>query len=320
MTFQPLPAVPAGFDWWQLVDSLDIGIVLVNQHSQVQFWNQWMVRFSGLDAPAAQDQTIAEVFGVALPNAFNAAISRCLLTRLPVVLSNALHKFPLPLSHTKGAGERISQSIILKPLKQSDGQPLCLIQITDASTSIKREKILRNHSEMHKKDATTDSLTGLYNRRFFDAQYQIQLFQAQRQRTTLSLIMLDIDYFKNYNDHYGHPAGDSAIVAVVQCIRSKLQRQSDLAARYGGEEFIVLLPNASADAAQMVAESIRQAVDDLKLPHDTSLVAGHLTISVGVSTCLVDMPVNPASFLNQADLALYAAKQNGRNQIQYLPL
>jgi len=306
------------WEWQSLFDALNIGLILLDQRCNVLLWNDWIAKYSGISAHRALNKQLVDVFPEALPKPFIAAVNRALSTKLPIVLSNALHKFPLPLFTS--AGERISQSIILSPIKQPRGDLTCLIQVTDSSTSIKREKMLRDHSELHKKDATTDPLTGLYNRRYFDSHYTTQLLQTQRQNSTLSLLMLDIDYFKNYNDHYGHPAGDSAIIAVANCIKSKLQRGSDLAARYGGEEFIVMLPNSTAAIAQSIAENVRQAVHELKIAHVHSMISAHLTVSVGVSSCLPGMMVDQVTFLKNTDLALYAAKQKGRNQVQYLPL
>ena len=316
----PHSVSPHGYDWAQLFDALNTGIILVDSKGHVLLWNDWMSRHSGVDSEQILNYHLSDAFSETLPKSFIAAINRALSSRLPVVLSNALHKFPLPLFSTAGSGERISQSIVLSPLKQAQGELICLIQVTDSSTSIKREKMLRDHSELHKKDASTDPLTGLYNRRFFDAQYAIQMMQAQQQHTTLSLIMLDVDYFKNYNDHYGHIAGDSAIIAVANCIRSKLQRSSDLAARYGGEEFVIMLPNSTPAVAQSIAENIRKAVTDLKIAHINSMIASHITVSLGVSSCLPGVKVDTVTFLKNTDLALYAAKQKGRNQVQYLPL
>jgi len=318
MTKDIAPSEPV--EWELLFDALNIGLILVNQQGRILLWNDWIAKYSGIAADKARHLPLTDAFSEPLPKPFIAAINRAISTKLPIVLSNALHKFPLPLFNNNGVGERISQSIILSPIKQQQGELVCLIQVTDSSTSIKREKMLRDHSESHKKDATTDALTGLYNRRFFDAQYATQLAQAQRQNSTLSLLMLDIDYFKNYNDHYGHPAGDSAIVAVANCIKSKLQRSSDLAARYGGEEFIVMLPNSTALVAQTFAENIRQAICELKIVHVNSMIASHMTVSIGVSSCLPGMIVDKTTFLKNTDLALYAAKQKGRNQVQYLPL
>lgn len=307
-------------DWLPLFDALNIGIILVDSSGQIILWNNWITRHSGVNKADAISLAIAKVFAEPLPASFLAAINRCISSKLPVVLSNALHKFPLPLFNLNGSGERISQSIILSPIKDSHGNLTCLIQITDSSNSIKREKMLRDHSETHKKDATTDPLTGIYNRRFFDSHYKLAMGQAQRQKSTLSLLMLDIDFFKNYNDHYGHPAGDVAIIAVANCIRGTIKRSSDLAARYGGEEFIILLPNSTPIAAQILAENIRSAVVELNIPHLNSLIAKHITVSIGVSSFLPGTIVDATTFIKNTDLALYAAKQKGRNQVQYLPL
>lgn len=315
---QYTPFDPA--NWPKLFDALNVGVILVDRSGRVLLWNRWMVRYSGIECEQAQEQPLAAVFAEPLPKPFIAAINRAITSKLPCVLSNALHKFPLPLFNANGNAERIAQSIVLSPLVGEDGDVVCMIQVTDASMSIKREKMLRDHSEVHKREATTDALTGLFNRRYFDAQFASQLQTAQRHQTTLSLIMFDIDYFKNYNDHYGHIAGDSAIIAVAECIRKKLQRSSDLAARYGGEEFVVMLPNSTATVAQAFAENIRQAISDLKISHINSMIANHITISVGVSCCVPGMKIDTVTFLKNTDLALYAAKQKGRNQVQYLPL
>jgi diguanylate cyclase (GGDEF)-like protein/PAS domain S-box-containing protein len=307
-------------EWELLFNTLNIGVILLDSQGRVLFWNDWVAQHSGLKFDKVSNHTLSEAFPEPLPKSFTSAIDRTFSSQLPCVLSTALHQSPLPLFNLNGSGERIAQALVLNPVKQPQGELACLIQIIDSSTSLKREKMLRDHSESHKRDATIDPLTGLYNRRFFDSQYAIQLAQAQQQNTTLSLIMLDIDYFKNYNDHYGHPAGDSAIIAVANCIKSKLQRGSDLAARYGGEEFIVMLPNSTVAVAQTLAENIRLAVRELNINHMHSLISKYLTVSVGVSSCLPSVVVDKVTFLKNTDLALYAAKQKGRNQVQYLPL
>ncbi|TDK68508.1 sensor domain-containing diguanylate cyclase [Sapientia aquatica] len=311
---------PTEIDWSQLFNALNIGLILVDSNGEILLWNEWISKHSGINYLSAINQPLELVFPEKLPAPFVAAIKRCINTKLPVVLSNALHKYPLPLYSPQKSDEKLSQSVILNPIKDNQGNWNCLIQVTDSSASIKREKMLRDHSETHKKDATTDPLTGIYNRRFFDSHYKIEMNQAMRQKTTLSLLMLDIDFFKNYNDHYGHPAGDAAIIAVATCIRTTMKRSSDMVARYGGEEFIVLLPNSTPAAAQMLAENIRSAVEDLKIPHLNSLIAKHMTVSIGVSSFLPGMVVDATTFLKNTDLALYAAKQKGRNQVQFLPL
>lgn len=162
--------------------------------------------------------------------------------------------------------------------------------------------------------ATTDALTDIANRRHFDRVLAAECARAQRSGLPLALLMLDVDNFKPYNDHYGHPAGDAILQAVAAALQSRVCRAGDLLARYGGEEFVVIAVNTHATAAQELGEALRDAVAQLQLPHIHAPL-GYVTVSVGVT---VRHPVD-ASFaeqgLQQADQALYRAKAQGRNQV-----
>lgn len=163
--------------------------------------------------------------------------------------------------------------------------------------------------------ALLDSLTGLGNRRYFDAQAEKEWRRAARERQTLSLIMLDIDHFKAFNDTYGHPAGDACLEAVGQTIQKCLRRAGDAAARYGGEEFCVLLPATAMDGARFIAEEIRHEIEALRIPHKSAQPFGVVTVSIGVRTLLPTSAHTLAELLAAADAALYTAKQTGRNRV-----
>jgi diguanylate cyclase (GGDEF)-like protein len=160
----------------------------------------------------------------------------------------------------------------------------------------------------------TDGLTGLVNRRGFDEKFENEWLRARRAGTSLGLAMIDIDEFKKYNDHYGHPAGDACLRLVAQTLKSGLRPYSDVAARYGGEEFVLLLPNTDASGTYAVAERMRAAVAALHEPHVT---AGHgiVTISIGTVAWVPSKLETAAQLLQAADVALYEAKHNGRNQV-----
>jgi diguanylate cyclase (GGDEF)-like protein len=163
-----------------------------------------------------------------------------------------------------------------------------------------------------------DGLTGIANRRRFDFVYAREFRRSFRERQPLSLIMADIDHFKAFNDHYGHPAGDACIRQVAEALGGSAQRPSDLAARYGGEEFTILLPNTPEEGALHVAESARRAVEALGLPHAYSTAAKIATLSLGVA-CLEGEPTStrsPAELIEMADRALYLAKSKGRNRVE----
>ena len=161
----------------------------------------------------------------------------------------------------------------------------------------------------------TDVLTGLANRRAFDLALAAEWRRAQREQTTLSLLIIDIDWFKGFNDRYGHPAGDVCLRAVGQALAGHAYRPADVAARIGGEEFAIILPATEESGARQVAERLRASVADLLLPHEASGI-GHVTVSVGAATIRPYASADDTSRLVQdADHALYEAKAAGRNTV-----
>jgi len=164
--------------------------------------------------------------------------------------------------------------------------------------------------------AATDGLTGLANRAHFDSKLAYEYARHQRSGSPLSLIMLDIDHFKNFNDTYGHVSGDECLREVAKAMCSTVSRTTDLVARYGGEEFVVLLPDTHLKGAVILAESIRKSISDLALSLGTSTV-GHVTASLGVvsGTCLASG--STVDLITEADMQLYAAKAGGRDRVAY---
>lgn len=163
--------------------------------------------------------------------------------------------------------------------------------------------------------SNTDGLTGIANRRNFDQALAMEWNRAQRSGTPLSLIMLDVDHFKHYNDQYGHLAGDDCLCAIASALSLGGQRSSDMTGRFGGEEFVVLLPNTDQGGALEIARRIRQEVMDLAIPHaDTA--ADVVTVSLGVACLAPAQQHNPDTLLREADAALYRAKQSGRNCVR----
>lgn len=163
--------------------------------------------------------------------------------------------------------------------------------------------------------AIMDALTGIPNRRNFSERILTEANRSEREQTPLSIILGDIDKFKDYNDIYGHQAGDECLRSVAQAISLALKRPGDFCARYGGEEFVVILPNTHTDGARLIAEEIRRAVYQLKRPHKRSPEAV-VTISLGVATGNADCRIIHEDLLKRADQALYLAKANGRNRVE----
>ncbi|HAX78688.1 MAG TPA: diguanylate cyclase [Cyanobacteria bacterium UBA11372] len=177
----------------------------------------------------------------------------------------------------------------------------------------KAETALKKANQELERLAALDGLTSVANRRQFDKILQQEWYRLKREQLPLSLIMCDVDYFKRYNDRYGHLEGDNCLKQVASAIASASRRPADLVARYGGEEFAVILPNTSAEGALKVAELIRKQVQQLKIPHVLSGASQYVSLSLGVSTIVPNADSSPLELIEIADLALYAAKQQGRN-------
>lgn len=160
-----------------------------------------------------------------------------------------------------------------------------------------------------------DALTGLYNRRHFQEYLQQVWERAQYDGSSVSILMVDVDHFKKYNDRYGHPAGDECLSQIAAVLQSTLRRPQDLIARYGGEEFIAVLPATDASYAMAVAERVRVAVEALQMRHESSSASHFVTVSIGVVSCKADFLLKSAALISTADQALYQAKHEGRNRV-----
>lgn len=164
--------------------------------------------------------------------------------------------------------------------------------------------------------ANIDGLTKIPNRRKFDSTFNLEWKRMKRENDPLTLVICDIDYFKQFNDLYGHQEGDSCLITVARILEESLHRPADMVARFGGEEFVLLLPKTSLAGGVKIAESIRKKIANQRIPHKNSTIAPFLTMSFGVSSLQPDAPQRPESLLAMADKALYQAKQNGRNKVE----
>lgn len=168
------------------------------------------------------------------------------------------------------------------------------------------------------RSASSDGLTGLANRRELDRRLDLEWGRAAREGSTLSLLMLDVDHFKLFNDRYGHPAGDQCLRAVAAVVQTQARRATDLAARFGGEEFSLILPQACVSDAQVAAERLRAEVQALGIVHAASPTSCHVTVSIGIASCRPfpgAQGVSAKDLIEQADRALYGAKALGRNRV-----
>jgi diguanylate cyclase (GGDEF)-like protein len=193
---------------------------------------------------------------------------------------------------------------ITKPLR-----PLIVLARVKAHIELKRR------GDMLEKLVGLDGLTGIANRRQFDTVLASEWKRSIRYHRDIAIILMDIDFFKRYNDYYGHTEGDECLKKIAASISKAMPRAEDLAARYGGEEFACILPETNCKGALGVAHRILEKVHSLNIPHENSSVADHVTISIGVACSCPNLNDTSLELLEMADKALYQAKQGGRNQI-----
>lgn len=295
------------------------GLIVLDSAERIVAWNEWMQRHSGLAQHEVMGRTLAELFPELCSSRLAMAVRGALLHGHSSLLSQSLNKAPLPLfaTHAPVSGhQRMSQAIQVVPLFKNELQHHCMIQVTDVTLSVARERLLRDQAMELRAFSHLDSLTSIPNRRFLDEYLAGELRRAVRSAASLALIMIDIDFFKRYNDNYGHQMGDQNLIRVAAALQSTLKRPGDKVARYGGEEFVVVLVETDQAGAAVMAEQMRAKVEHLKIEHCQSKVAPHVTVSLGVATTMPGKGCEPGMLIAAADQALYQAKHDGRNCVR----
>ncbi len=213
-----------------------------------------------------------------------------------------------------GTRKEIPFLVTSTPLLSLDQSIIGLVETFSDITERKHaETMLQLANRELERQATEDGLTKLSNRRRFDDYLATEWRRQARAQGQIALILCDVDYFKNYNDHYGHQAGDDSLRFVADAIRKRVGRPGDLIARYGGEEFAIVMPETDLRGAFQVAENIRLELTKMAIPHAHSAAAPYITISSGIAVMFPNANNDPKTLIEMADQGLYRAKQNGRN-------
>ena len=220
-----------------------------------------------------------------------------------------------PMRTISEAAKKIAQGdlTIRIPHSRKDGKKDYIEVMFDDFNTMAEE--LSSAYEKLKALATTDELTKLNNRRSFLEYTDLIWKQNHRLNLPVTVLMIDVDYFKKYNDSLGHLEGDKALIAIAQCLKNNIKRETDFVARFGGEEFVCLLPFIDKDEALEFAKALVQNVEDMKIPHPMSSHSKYVTISAGMASAVPNDINSHAQLLNEADKALYSAKESGRNRV-----
>jgi len=302
--------------------AVSLGAIVLDNERRIVLWNSWMVKHSGLQ----HEQVLGQDFFAVCPELrggrVDTAIQHALYNNFPSLLSQTLNKAPFALYLSPAAAahdERMQQAVEVTPIAIEGTARHCLIQVSDVSIAVGRERLLREQTMVLRSQTFSDGLTGIANRRHFDVAMEKEHRRAKRGGTPLSLLMIDIDHFKAYNDHYGHQKGDQCLIQVAAALAGILKRPCDLMARYGGEEFAMILPETDVDQALLMAEAIRARTQQLAIPHERTTDASQLvTVSIGIATQKAEATVEIDALIGAADRALYQAKRNGRNRVAAL--
>jgi diguanylate cyclase (GGDEF)-like protein len=316
----PDSRLPVWLDW--VLSNTQAGLLVLDAQMQIVFANKWFLLRARLTAEQVQGNALMDVFPVLKSGHFERALIKAVRSGFPALMSQTLHPSPFPLYAPAGSRANdnlMRQSIHIVPMGPVDtalsGQRFTLIQIADVSPTVARERLLKAHADRMSDLVHIDALTGIGNRRFFDESIAAEMRAASRSGAPLALIMFDVDRFKQFNDLYGHPAGDSCLQAVADVIKMVCRRPRDLVTRYGGEELAVILPDTNAAGAIQVAKDILTKLRERELVHADNLGRLIVTLSAGVHATLPTASDGPELLIQRADQALYAAKNDGRDRV-----
>jgi two-component system cell cycle response regulator len=284
-----------------IVDAMDEGLMIIEASGRIQYSNPACERYLGYGPNELAGHAIPELLGAALAQEYLDYFAARALDPGAVPQAGAREVL---IRHRDGA--LLAMDLTLTPM--ASGEQLFIGLLHDI-THHKRSETALQHAAM------IDQLTQIANRRRFDTFHEQEWLRALRSGQPLSLIVLDVDHFKLYNDTLGHAAGDLCLQQVAAALQSRALRTTDLAARYGGEEFVLLFAETTLETAAALAESIRDHVESLHLPHPRSPTSEWLTVSIGVASIVPTQLDRIEQFFVAADRMMYAAKEAGRNRV-----
>ena len=291
----------------QIINTSIDGLLLIYKDFSVKRINTSMLNFLGLSETEAAGKKCYDLIACSWCNTHECPLTKLLRGKAYIELD---------IERTRKDGVTVPFMFAATPFCGLDGAVIGMVATFKDITERKyAENTLKEANERLELLSTLDGLTGVDNRRSFDQTIQKEWTRLQRTKDFLSLIMCDVDFFKLFNDTYGHQSGDDCLKSVARAMKGIARRGGDCVARYGGEEFAVILPVTGKKSAIYIAEKIRQTVEKRAIAHSKSPVAPFVTLSLGVATVVPDDQGTPELLIECADKALYLAKSSGRNRV-----
>jgi diguanylate cyclase (GGDEF)-like protein/PAS domain S-box-containing protein len=301
-----------------VVDNAVNGIVTIDEDGIVVSFNRAAERILGYPSSQIIGENIKRMVPADVESYHDELVKKAVRSNKKSILSGDRE---VMARHQNG--NEIPIQISITKIHTEQGYEFIAI-FTDISERRKRETEIRQaHKELSllnqklERLSRVDGLTGIANRRCFDESLEAEIARCRRSKTPISLILCDIDYFKKFNDHYGHPAGDSCLSQVALVLQSCFMRAGEVVARYGGEEFAVVLPTITDEQCRNLCNTLQARIAEMGIPHEQSDVSKYVTLSVGVATVIPDEQCNSESLVTLADTALYQAKETGRNRCAF---
>jgi diguanylate cyclase (GGDEF)-like protein/PAS domain S-box-containing protein len=289
----------------QIINSSIDGLLLIYKDFSVKRINKSLLNFLGLSESEAAGKKCYDLIPCSWCNTHECPLTKLLRGKAYIELD---------IERTQKDGVTVPFMFAATPFCGLDGAVIGMVATFKDITERKyAENTLKEANERLERLTTLDGLTGVDNRRSFDQTIQKEWMRLQRTKDFLSLIMCDVDFFKLFNDTYGHQSGDDCLKSVARAMKGIARRGGDCVARYGGEEFAVILPVTGKKNAVFIAEKIRQTLEKKAIAHGKSSVAPFVTLSLGVATVIPDDQGTPELLIKCADDALYLAKSSGRN-------
>ncbi|MBF0390433.1 MAG: sensor domain-containing diguanylate cyclase [Desulfamplus sp.] len=309
---------------YDIIDQVNMGITVLDPHNKIVFWNQFMVKHSGINASDIIGKELFKVFTYLPKQWLELKLKSVRLIKNYSFVSWTQKPYLFRFSHDRMINdeniEYMHQDCTFIPVHNSDtAETYVCIAIHDMTDVVVSQQKLVEINDINKTleyMTNHDAMTSIYNRDYIEKQIEYEFSKAKRYKSIFSIILFDIDKFKNVNDTFGHLAGDDVLKNTALTIKSQL-RSSDMFGRYGGEEFAILIPEGTLDNTAFVAQRLRYSIEKMKTFYDDKEI--QVTISLGIVQFRPDIK-DYLQMLHEADIALYYSKQNGRNAAtQYKP-